>query len=497
MPDVLHSAAALEAAGDVAAAQARLEAALAVAPDDADLLTALGASLRRQGVFSRALPLLDRAVAAAPRHAAAWLERGYAAEAGGALEVAAESYHRAGKLQPGWAAAHAGFASVARLLGYPVAARQFATRALGLDAQDAVAVCTLAAVDLAEGDAAAAAAALDALLNGAPLSAHNRIAAQMLLGDARARLGAADAAFDAYAQAKTGFAALHAPHFAAPGVESHHDLMLRLTREVAAQPPSAWASIADSSAPRGHVFLLGYPRSGTTLVENILASAAGVEAIEERPTLHAADRAFLGAGGMADLAALDAAGAAELRAAYWTKVADCGVDPAAGVLVDMDPLHSVRLPVIARLFGGARVVLLRRDPRDVVWSCFRTSFAANAATYEFTSVERAARHYAATMTFIEQCLAVLPTPPLIVRYEDVVADFDKTTQAICAFTGIEWRPELRDFAATATRRGVGTASVTQVRRGLYDGSGQWRPYAAQLAEAMPILQPWIDRFGYR
>jgi len=285
--------------------------------------------------------------------------------------------------------------------------------------------------------------------------------------------------------------------FASPNTETHVDLVERLTRDIAALPRAAWRPVEPGAAvARAHVFLLGYPRSGTTLIENILASADEVAAIEERPTLQGADAAFMGAGGMARLASLDAMGAATVRAAYWAKVADCGVVAAGHTVVDMDPLHSLRLPIIARLFANARVVLVRRDPRDVVWSCFRTGFATNAATYEFTSLERAARHYDATMQLIEQCLGSLPLTPHIVRYEDLVAAFDSTTQGLCAFTGIAWSPALRDFATTAARRGVGTASITQVRRGLYSGVGQWRPYARHFGNAMLQLAPWVERFGY-
>ena len=162
----------------------------------------------------------------------------------------------------------------------------------------------------------------------------------------------------------------------------------------------------------------------------------------------------------------------------------------------MDPLGTLRLPAIARLFPGARIVVMRRDPRDVVWSCFRTSFAPSPAFHAFAQLQRAARHYDATMRLLEHCLAHLPLSFHIVRYEALVADFDGETRALCDFLGLDWSPELRRFDRTAHARGVGTASVAQVRRGLYSGAGQWRPYAAQLAPVLPLLEPWALRYGY-
>ena len=139
---------------------------------------------------------------------------------------------------------------------------------------------------------------------------------------------------------------------------------------------------------------------------------------------------------------------------------------------------------------------MRRDPRDVVWSCFKTNFVANAQALEFTTLERAATHYDAVMRMTELCLDRLPLNVQIVRYESLVGDFDATTQALCDSIGVRWTENLRTFDRTAQRRGVTTASASQVRRGLYDGSGQWRPFAEAMAPVLPILAPWVERFGY-
>jgi hypothetical protein len=233
------------------------------------------------------------------------------------------------------------------------------------------------------------------------------------------------------------------------------------------------------------------------LAENILASAPGVSALEERPTLRAADREFLDPPSkLTALTELDDAALRPWREAYWRSVQAGGIAPDTQTFVDMDPLKGSRLPMIARLFPAAKIVVMRRDPRDMVLSCFRTSFAPTAAAYQFTSLEGVARHYDALMRLQQDCLAVLQLAHHELYYERLVGDFDKTTQALCSFLGIPWSEDLRGFDKTADRRGVSTASQTQVRRGLYDGSAQWRKYETQLAPVMPILQPWIDAFGY-
>ncbi len=162
----------------------------------------------------------------------------------------------------------------------------------------------------------------------------------------------------------------------------------------------------------------------------------------------------------------------------------------------MDPLKGIKLPLIAKLFPDARVVVMQRDPRDVVLSCFRQNFRISAAADAFTTIEGVAAHYAALMRLTAICRERLPLAFHDLRYEDLVADFDATTRALCDFTGIAWSPDLRRFDRTAARRGVSTASAAQVSRPLYDGGGQWRRYAQQLAPVMPVLAPWIERFGY-
>jgi hypothetical protein len=131
-----------------------------------------------------------------------------------------------------------------------------------------------------------------------------------------------------------------------------------------------------------------------------------------------------------------------------------------------------------------------------VLSCFRSNFALTPAALEFTDLERAACFYDAVMGTQEAFLAALLLARHELRYEALVADFEAETRRLCDFLGVEWREEMRDFARTARRRGVSTMSATQVTKPLYDGSKQWRRYEEQLRPALPILAPWVKRFGY-
>lgn len=462
----------------------------------ADELLAQGSALRREGNFSAAIRLLDQAARLSPGDPDIWLERGYVFDFGGSLDNALHSYAESARLGGG-AAPLAGYASVAVRKGDYDGARAAAEAALQLVPDEPTAQIALARCDVEARDFAGADDKLQRLLSRSDIAPEERMIAGGLLGDVLDKLDRPAEAFAEYTRSKALFAKVHADRFVDQPPLTH--FVDDIAKAFASVTPEAWSAAPAevAGATPGHVFLLGYPRSGTTLVENILASAPGVAASEESPTLRETDREFLDPPNkLVGLTSLDAAGLLPWREAYWQRVRAGGIVPDTQTFVDMDPLKGSRLPMIARLFPQAKIVVMRRDPRDVVLSCFRTSFAPTAAAYQFTTLEGVARHYDALMRLQRDCLAALPLAAHELRYEALVGDFDATTRDLCRFIEIDWSDDLRQFDRTAKRRGVSTASQTQVRRGLYDGRAQWRRYEAELAPVIPILQPWIDAFEY-
>jgi tetratricopeptide (TPR) repeat protein len=478
-----------EEAGQFDESLALLNEALGLAPGDPMIIGAIGAVLRKQGYLSDALTRLDEAIRLDPTAAAPWLERGMAMETGGSLEAALASYHRAAELDPQSASAFGGVASIASRRGDIDIALRFGERALALDPLDPPGAAGMARAKIEQRQPDQALAILEPVL-ATDLRDENCANLASLAGDAFDRLGRFPEAFAAYSASNAANARRLEGLW--PENESHRELAERLGREFAAVEEWPADQPDDSPAP---AFLIGYPRSGTTLVENVLASIPGVEALEERPTLGAGDP-YLSEGGLVRLSTADRETLDGLRKAYWDYIVSAGIDARGKLFVDKDPLKGIALPLIARLFPATRIIVMRRDPRDVVWSCFRANFAPTPAAAEFTDLERAARHYDAMMRTQEAFLAALPLARHELRYEALVADFDAETHALTDFLGTEWSEEMRDFARTARRRGVSTMSASQVSKPLYDGSRQWQRYEAQLEPVLPILQPWVDRFGY-
>lgn len=489
-----------EEEGNFAEAETMLRRALERTPDDATLQVGLGVVLRKQGSLKAAVNCFEQAIRIDAEWSAPWFERGQTFEKGGVLADAGRDYEHALKLDPDNASALAALASLHARQGRTGLARPLAEQARKLEPHNLLAANALAISALEERDYEAAIALLDPLAGLSDGPQDTKVNTLTLLGDALEGAGRYDEAFAAYTRAQDLFKVFHGARVS-PDRESSLDFLARVQSALDRSMDVDLAEVQTGTGPgtKRHIFLTGYPRSGTTLAENILASLPDAIAIEERPTLAKADRELLSRpDGPELLAEMPENVRDQFRSDYWLQA-----ERAAGrslsdtVFVDMDPFKGPRLPVIAGLFPDAKIVITRRDPRDVVWSCFHTSFAFNAGTMAFTSLENTARHYAASWSITEAALERYPLDWFELRYEALVRDFDSTTQELCAFLGVPWTEDLRTFDRTAQRRGVTTASATQVRQGLYDGSGGWRRYARQLEPVMPILAPWIEKFGYQ
>jgi sulfotransferase family protein len=248
----------------------------------------------------------------------------------------------------------------------------------------------------------------------------------------------------------------------------------------------------------GHVFLLGFPRSGTTLLEVVLDGHPRVASLDEHELLIDAVREFMR--DPQDLEALTHADEAQLqqmRKAYWDRVRDGDVEVSGKVFVDKYPMNTLKLPVIARLFPNARILFAYRDPREVVLACFRRRFKMNAATYELLTLPGAAALYDVTMRLGELMRPVFGDNWRDVRYESLVTDFAGETRAICEFLGLEWMSGLDDFAQRARERERSTPSTAQLAQGLdRTRPVHWKNYRAALEPILPTVEKWVRQFGY-
>ena len=476
-----------------------LERAVALAPGDVAARNALSLCLQRVDRAAEALDHVDELLKHHPELGFAHANKGNALIALGWLERARQSHLRALALEPGNVAALAALVSIASHRGRHDEARGWAEQVLTVVPNFPDAVIGLAAADLAGGATQRAETLIRELLADTRVAPLDRARAQGLLGDVLDAVGRFTAAFDAYAACNETLQQAHR-RFASGTGPTAYARLLTVALEKAKSSP--WVAAQAAATPArdllGHVFLLGFPRSGTTLLEVALDGHPRVASLDEYELLTEAVVRFLreppelDALLRADERELDA-----LRAAYWQRVRLANVDVTGKLFVDKYPLNTLKLPLIARLFPDAKILFACRDPRDVVLSCFRRRFRMNAAMYELLTLSGAAAFYDVVMGFADQARPLLGLDWHVVRYEDLMADFEPRMGEICAYLGIEWVAGLGDFATRAQAREQSTPSTAQLARGLDpSGIGHWRHYAAQLQPVMPALGHWVERLGY-
>ncbi|MDE2305136.1 MAG: sulfotransferase [Gammaproteobacteria bacterium] len=485
--------------GELLRAERLLERAVEIAPGDLGARNALGLCLLRLDRPADALAHFDTLLVTHPQLPFLHASRGSALLAEGRIADAEAAFNRALELDPAQAVALAGLAGIASRRGAYAEARVRAERALERLPGLPDAVMSLASAELGEREPERALGRLHALIEDRRTGPLDRAYALGLLGDVLDSIDRRDAAFAAYTRCNELLRESFARHYGDGEALRHvRWLSSQLERSTAADWESVEPLGADPSGVRDHVFVLGFPRSGTTLLEIVLEGHPDVVSLEEQESLIDAVREYLReAQDLERLRRADARALEPLRASYWRRVAAAGAEVGGKVFVDKNPLNTLKLPLIARLFPRAKILFACRDPRDVVLSAFRHRFRMSAPIYELLTVEGAARYYDAVMHFGVLCTSRLPLQATLVRHEDVVTEFAREMKRICAFIGIEWHEAMGDFALRTRERAALTPSTAQLVRGLNtEGLGHWRRYQPQLAAALPILDPWVRRFYY-
>ncbi len=241
-----------------------------------------------------------------------------------------------------------------------------------------------------------------------------------------------------------------------------------------------------------HFIMLGFARSGTTLLENVLGSHPEVEALEEKNSLTLAVR-FLES--QSDGVSDHAPGLAARRM-YYDHLDRFRLRPEARILVDKNPMYSAYAGLLQNLFPDKRHIFVIRDPRDVIMSCFKQIFTTNLATENFLSFATTCRIYDFVMSHWFKHFTLEDERVCYTRYDDIVVDFDREIRRILEFLGTDWDPAVQSFAKVADEREARTPSYQKVRQGLQIGvQSQWRNYRF-LFEGAKRIDKWVDFFGY-
>ncbi len=319
------------------------------------------------------------------------------------------------------------------------------------------------------------------------------------LGALHDRLGNADSAISCFRQANR----------LVPGVPAAGDYetnkqiveIRRLSTTCDRRWYATWSqSEFQGDGRRCPVFVMGFPRSGNTLLDQMLDCHPELETHQEVPALwHVAERVNRMPGGYPHaLATLGGAAVAALREEYFQVQLQAGQLSAERRLVDTNPLATIHIPLIQRLFPESAIVFTVRHPLDVCLSCFMHDFKLNDAMALFADLEDTARFYHDVMSLREQYDEVFGPRHRVVRYEDLIERAETELRNLCEFLQLVWDPAMLDFDVRARRRGrINTPSYAQVTEPIYRRARfRWSRYERHLSTAAEILSPWIKRWGF-
>jgi thioredoxin-like negative regulator of GroEL len=271
-------------------------------------------------------------------------------------------------------------------------------------------------------------------------------------------------------------------------------------RSLDAEALAKWPTLVTPEASASPVFVVGFPRSGTTLLEQMLDAHPALQSMDERPHFDVLAHQLedYGLRLPEDLYKLTQADCDELRKGYLIMACEKVQRRWDALLVDKNPLNMLALPLIHRLFPAARFILMLRHPCDVLLSNYMQDYRSVVLMAVARDLAHLARGYVEAFNYWFHHAALLQPDVLTVRYEDLVADQAGTAAKIGSFLGLEGTDAMLDAARHARAKGyIGTPSYRQViepvnRRGV----GRWQRYRPWFEEILPVVAPMLDRVGY-
>ncbi|KGD65744.1 sulfotransferase [Alcanivorax nanhaiticus] len=283
---------------------------------------------------------------------------------------------------------------------------------------------------------------------------------------------------------------------------------------------SGWEEITPTDHPP--VFLIGFPRSGTTLLEQVLDAHPDVQALEEQPTMAAVLRqsgAWMNAKANMDgalkttdnwkqqwlasfdyLSRINEKQVVELRDAYYKVVDEKMKYNRSNLLIDKMPLNTVDMGLILKIFPNAKFIVALRHPCDCVLSAYMQSFQMNDAMANFLDLGAAASFYRNVMSLLWQYEKVFDLRDRVhaIRYEDLIEDLDGEAAKVINFLGLEWNDAVTRYDEHARQRGtLATPSYQGVTQKIYSSSKErWRNYAQWMAPVLHHFEEAAERYGY-
>jgi tetratricopeptide (TPR) repeat protein len=481
---------------------ALLERASRLDPANINVLLDLGRAHGLRYEFASAQRCFEKAVKIAPRKTGALIEAGLRSQAFGNYEMATHYLERASH-EKGITADV--FVTLAELYERGPRANESAAlveRALALQPEHAPSLLASARLKRLAGSLEEAEKGTRDLLNKSSGDPQTRMRAWYELGANLDRQGRFDEAMNAFLEAK----ALQRPAAAQPAAILQ-GIQARVREEeetITANVLQRWGKLNPEVSPRRFAILCGHPRSGTTLLEQVLDAHPEIVSAEETHILH--DEAYLPlsrgfSATSSVLQVLEAAAPSQLRQSrdnyfHFTELF-LGKSLGEKLLIDKNPALNVLIPAVVRIFPEAKFLVALRDPRDVCLSCFMQLLPLNPVSSAYLTLEGTVTQYASVMGFWRAMLPRMRNPSLEVRYEELVTDLPAAARRALDFLGVAWDANVLQYHEHARTKQVRSPSYADVAKPLFKSAiGRWRNYQKFIEPFQEKLAPFIKVYGY-
>lgn len=480
-----------------------LERAARLDPANAQIHLDLGRAYGMRYDHTAAEQALEKAVRVAPRRVEALTEAGRRCQDFGNLPMARSYFQRAAECKDAGPEVFVTLAEVQERHAQLEQAIEFVERALALNPKNPPAQLVRARLDRLTGKPGEAETRLRNLLAAGEKDPWLRARGFYELAEVLDRQQRFDEAFEALLDAKALVRPLATKHAATlQGIQAR---VRHMEESITTGVLERWATAGATLQPsRRFAVLCGHPRSGTTLLEQVLDSHPEVVSSEETHILN--DEAYLPLGKdfpaeATLLEVLESAPLSRLRRSRedyfrFTELF-LGRKLEGRLLIDKNPALNVLIPAVVRIFPEAKFLIALRDPRDVIISCFMQPLSPNPVSSAYLSLEGTVTQYLSAMGLWRALLPRLQNPFVEVRYEELVADLAGVSRRTLEFLGLGWDERVIHFDAHARSKAVRSPSYAEVTKPVTKRAvGRWQNYRRPLEPYLARLEPMLKALGY-
>lgn len=489
---------ALQEQGKITDAAGAYQKALRINPQDASVLYQLGNCLELLGFIENAVTAYQNALQVKPDCAEAYCNLGNVLLKTGKIDEAVAAYYKAINIKPDFDMAYANLASLYEITNNQCESQKHVENALKINPLNPSANRIAATILRREEKISEALEKLTAVPipiehNGIAMDIHSE------LGKLHDRANNFDKAFHHFTMANL------LQQQSAEGLRTNKNRYLSLISKIRTSFPeegvNSWTSLDVGSRNDTPVFLVGFPRSGTTLLDQILDSHPMIQVMEEKPIVDEiiSTMATTQEGYPLCIAALTEKEVDKLRTEYLIRLNNYIERKPGCLLVDKLPLNIVHCGLIYRIFPDSKIVLAIRHPYDVCLSNFMQSYVLNDAMANFSSITDASYLYDRVMGLWQQYTQLLPLNYHTVKYEALVENFEFEVRNLLDFLSVGWDDSVSSFSSHAlTRKKINTPSYNQVTESIYNRAKyRWTRYEKYMEPVKGILKPYIEYFGYQ